>query len=90
MLNVVPEVGRAMGRMADEKDCKAFGAAMSACTREIVSTLSHLQESYGAGPVFAALIEIAGCSSCLGEGQPTMESLRALVARIEHHRQSMP
>ncbi len=77
-----------MGRVINEEDCKAFGAAMSDCTRELFSTLSHLQEFYGMGPVFAALIEIAGCSSCLGEGQPTMENLRTLVARIEHHRQS--
>ena len=74
-----------MENTASEENARAFSAAMGACTREIAETLSLLQESYGTSPVFAALIEIAGCASCLGGGQPTSESPRTLVARIEHH-----
>ena len=77
-----------MGSTAGPQDGSAFNDAILACTHEIINTLSRLQERYGTGAVFAALTDIAGCSRCVthADGQPTVESLRALHARIEHHR----
>jgi len=72
--------------MADRDDNDEIGDADSKGVADCVRTLNHtigqLADHYGAASVVAALTEVVGCLSCVGDVRRGT-GIRALMERID-------